>query len=73
MLTVDGNDMAAVADVFEKAKGLSGKPVAIIAKTVKGKGVSFMENDASWHGKAPNDEEFEVAMQDLERLGEKIG
>jgi transketolase len=73
VLTVDGNDMAAVADVFEKAKGLSGKPVAIIAKTVKGKGVSFMENDASWHGKAPNDEEFKVAMQDLERLGEKIG
>ena len=44
-----------------------GKPTAIIAKTVKGKGVSFMENQASWHGSAPNDEQFEVAMKDLEQ------
>ena len=47
-------------------------PTAIIAKTVKGKGVSFMENAAGWHGKAPNDEEYEIAMADLEKAGEAL-
>ena len=47
-------------------------PTAIIAKSIKGKGVSFMENNAGWHGKAPNDEEFEIAMKDLENIGAKL-
>ena len=47
-------------------------PTAIIAKTVKGKGVSFMENAANWHGAAPNDEQFAVAMEDLEKAGEAL-
>ena len=49
-----------------------GMPTAIIAKTIKGKGVSFMENQASWHGAAPNDEQYEVAMADLEKVGEAL-
>lgn len=65
----DGNDMEQLAEAFEKAKHFSGKPVAIIAKTVKGKGVSFMENQASWHGTAPNDEQYRIAMEDLEKVG----
>ena len=48
-------------------------PTAIICKTVKGKGVSFMENSAGWHGKAPNDEEYAVAMADLTKIGEELG
>ena len=47
-------------------------PVAIIAKTLKGKGVSFMENQVGWHGKAPNDEEYKIAMEDLEKVGEAL-
>ena len=73
VITINGNDMAEVAKAFEAAKAVKDKPTAIIANTVKGKGVSFMENQAGWHGKAPNDEEFETAMKDLERLGEEIG
>jgi transketolase len=49
----------------ECAKATSGQPTAIIAKTVKGKGVSYMENAVGWHGKAPNDEEFAIAMKEL--------
>ena len=49
-----------------------GQPTAIIAKTIKGKGVSFMENEAGWHGKAPNDEQYEIAMKDLEKAGEAL-
>lgn len=61
----DGNDMQQLMDAFDYAKTLSGKPVCIICKTIKGKGVSFMENVADWHGKAPNDEEFKIAMKEL--------
>lgn len=61
----DGNDMEQLRDAFREARGVQGKPVAIIMKTVKGKGVSFMENQAGWHGKAPNDEQFEQAMKEL--------
>ena len=57
---------------FEEAKTVKGQPTAIIAKTVKGKGVSFMENQASWHGTAPNDEQYAVAMADLEKVGEAL-
>ena len=73
VITIDGNDMEAVAKAFADARACKGKPTAIVAKTVKGKGVSFMENQAGWHGKAPNDEEFETAIKDLEKVGEDIG
>ena len=63
----DGNDMAALKEAFTKAHILTGKPVAILCKTIKGKGVSFMENQAGWHGKAPNDEQFEEAMKQLDQ------
>lgn len=65
MIEIDGHDIKAVYDAIEKAKN-SDKPVAILADTVKGKGVSFMENNAGWHGKAPNKEDFERAMTELE-------
>ena len=68
----DGNDMEQLRAAFEKAKTVKGMPVAIIMKTVKGKGVSFMENQASWHGTAPNDEQYAVAMADLEKVGEAL-
>lgn len=57
---------------FEEARATKGMPTAIIAKTVKGKGVSFMENAVNWHGVAPNDEQFEIAMQELEKAGEAL-
>ena len=62
---VDGNDIDELITVFDKAKTVKEKPTAIIAKTIKGKGVSFMENKADWHGKAPNDEEYKTAIEDL--------
>lgn len=62
----DGNDMEQVIDALETAKTLEGNPTAIIAKTVKGKGISFMENKASWHGVAPNEEQCEQALKELE-------
>ena len=59
------------ADALEQAAACKGKPTVILARTVKGKGVSFMENDPGWHGKAPNDEEYEQAMTELKaRLAE---
>ena len=68
----DGNDMEQVAAAFKEARQVKGMPTAIIMKTVKGKGVSFMENQASWHGTAPNDEQYAVAMADLEKVGEAL-
>ena len=68
----DGNDMAQIAAAFAEARKVSGSPVAIIAETVKGKGVSFMENQVGWHGKAPNDEQFEQAMAELAAAGEEL-
>ncbi len=67
---VDAHDFNALAAAFNEARGIKGVPTAIIAKSVKGKGVSFMENQAGWHGKAPNDEEFAIAMAELEKAGE---
>ena len=58
--------MEELQSAFAEAKTVKGKPTAIIARTVKGKGVSFMENNAGWHGKAPNQEQFEAAMAELE-------
>ena len=68
----DGNDMDQIADAFKEARNTKGMPTAIIAHTVKGKGVSFMENQVGWHGKAPNDEEYAVAMEDLRMEGEAL-
>ena len=68
----DGNDFGQLRAAFEEARGVTGMPVAIIAKTIKGKGVSFMENQVGWHGKAPNDEEYAVAMEDLKKAGEAL-
>ena len=68
----DGNDMAQIAAAFAEARKVSDSPVAIIAETVKGKGVSFMENQVGWHGKAPNDEQFEQATAELATAGEEL-
>ena len=64
VITIDGHNVSEVYEAIEKAKSAT-KPTAIVANTVKGKGVSFMENTATWHGKAPNDEQFEKALQEL--------
>lgn len=64
----DAHDFASLEEAFRKAREMKGMPTAIIAKSVKGKGVSFMENEAGWHGKGPNDEEYKTAMEDLERI-----
>ncbi|MCC8044985.1 MAG: transketolase [Clostridiales bacterium] len=68
----DGNDMQQLADAFAEARTVKGMPTAIIMKTLKGKGVSFMEGQVGWHGKAPNDEEYAIAMADLEKVGEAL-
>ena len=72
VINIDGNDFDQIDAAFKEAKTVKGCPTAIIAKTIKGKGVSFMENQAGWHGKAPNDEEYAVAMADLEKVGEAL-
>ena len=72
VINIDGNDFDQIDAAFKEAKTVKGQPTAIIAKTVKGKGVSFMENQAGWHGKAPNDEEYEIAMKELEKAGEAL-
>lgn len=68
----DGNDMDQIAAAFAEARNTKGQPTVIIAHTVKGKGVSFMENQVGWHGKAPNDEEYAIAMEDLKKEGEAL-
>lgn len=70
VIEIDGHDFGQIEDAFKEGEATKGCPTAIIAKTLKGKGVSFMEGQASWHGKAPNDEQYEIAMKDLERIGE---
>lgn len=74
VIQADGHDLAALSAAFEQAKANTGAPTVILAKTVKGKGVSFMENDAGWHGKAPNAEQYEKARGELAAaLAEKEG
>ena len=68
----DGHDFEKIAEAIQKAKAVVGKPAAIIAKTVKGKGVSFMENQAGWHGVAPNDAQHAEAIAELEKAGEAL-
>ena len=72
VINVDAHDFDALKKAFDEAKATKGQPTAIIAKSVKGKGVSFMENQASWHGAAPNDEQYAQAMADLEKVGESL-
>jgi len=72
VINVDGHNFDELDAAFKEAKTVKGQPTAIIAKTVKGKGVSFMENMASWHGAAPNAEQYETAISDLEKVGEAL-
>ena len=72
VITINGNDMDEIAAALKEACETKGMPTAIIAKTTKGKGVSFMENAVGWHGKAPNDEEYKIVMEDLEKAGEAL-
>lgn len=72
VINIDGNDFDQIKAAFDEAKATKDMPTAIIAHTVKGKGVSFMENNVGWHGKAPNDEEFAIAMEDLRKAGEEL-
>ena len=73
VICIDGHDFDQIRDAFAKAKECKGMPTAIIMKTTKGKGVSYMENQAGWHGKAPNDEEYEQAIKELDEQIAKIG
>ena len=72
VINIDGNDFDQIDAAFNEARATKGMPTAIIAHTVKGKGVSFMENQVGWHGTAPNDEQYAVAMEDLKKVGEAL-
>ncbi|MDF2511378.1 MAG: Transketolase, N-terminal subunit [Herbinix sp.] len=72
VINIDGHNFEEIAAAFAEAKATQDQPTAIIARTVKGKAVSFMENQASWHGTAPNEEQYKLAMEDLERVGEVL-
>ena len=69
VINIDGHNFDEIRAAFKEARETKGMPTAIIAKTVKGNGVSFMEDNAAWHGTAPNDEQFAVAMEDIEKVG----
>ena len=72
VICIDGHDFSQIEQAFAEARNTKGMPTAIIAKTLKGKGVSFMEGAVAWHGAAPNDEQYQVAMADLEKAGEAL-
>ena len=72
VINVDAHDFDAIRAAFEEARNTKGMPTCIVAHSLKGKGVSFMENSVDWHGKAPNDEEYAVAMADLEKIGAEL-
>ena len=72
VININGNDFDEIRAAMKEARETKGQPTAIIAKTLKGKDVSFMENECDWHGKAPNDEQYAVAMADLENVGEAL-
>lgn len=72
VINIDGNDFDEIRAALKEARETKGMPTAIIAKTIKGKGVSFMEDQAGWHGKAPNDEEYRISMDELEKAGEAL-
>jgi len=71
VIEIDGHDMEQILDAFRKARECEGRPTMIVAETIKGKGVSFMEDQAGWHGKAPNDEQAEQALAELGQLLEE--
>ena len=72
VINCDAHDFDSIAAAFKEARETKGMPTAIIAKSIKGKGVSFMENNVAWHGTAPNDEQYATAMADLETVGEAL-
>lgn len=72
VINIDGHDFLQIKKALDEAKATKGMPTAIIMKSVKGKGVSFMENNVSWHGAAPNDEQYKIAMEELEKAGEAL-
>ena len=72
VIVINGHDFDEIRNALDEAKNTKGQPTAIIMNTVKGKGVSFMENQVNWHGAAPNDEQFAVAMEELEKAGEAL-
>lgn len=72
VINIDGNDFDEIDKAFKEARQTKGMPSAIIAHTLKGKGISFMEDSVGWHGKAPNDAEYEIAMNDLKKAGDAL-
>ncbi len=70
VINIDGHDIEEIIKAFEVAKNVKGKPTCIIAKTTKGKGITFMENQAGWHGKAPNEEQYQQAMKEMRQGGQ---
>ena len=72
VININGNDFDEIDAAFKEAKATKGMPTATIAHTVKGRGVSFMENNVGWHGKAPNDEEYKIAMEELGKAGDAL-
>ena len=72
VITIDGHNFAEIEAAFEEAKTVKGKPTAIIARSVKGKGVSYMENKCEWHGQAPKEEQYKIAISELEKIAESL-
>ena len=72
VINIDGHNFDEIDAAFKEARETKGQPTAIIARTIKGKGISFMEDKAAWHGAAPNDEQYEFAMKDLENVGDAL-
>lgn len=72
VINIDAHDFNQIRSALAEARAMKGKPTCIIMHSTKGKGVSFMENNVDWHGKAPNDEEYAIAMADLEKIGEEL-
>lgn len=73
VITIDGHNIEEILGALENARATKGKPSVIVAKTIKGKGVSFMENQASWHGKAPNEEQYNIAVSELTAYKNSLG
>ena len=72
VISINAHDFAEIEAAFEEAKTVKGRPTAIIAKSVKGKGVSYMENACEWHGQAPKEDLYKVAIEDLTKIGESL-
>ena len=72
MKIINKQNFDEITRIFEEARAIKDKPTAIISKSIKGKGISFMENQACWHGSAPNEEQYELAMKELNEVGEKL-